>query len=139
MRARCAPDRFGATLLRAGLNKALGLQMKPFALRHVRKEFMKLPDAEYSDKLDGVTRRYMRLVYVAVLFFVLLAWVGAIVFLAPDLSWLSLLKSFQFAGGLGTVLLFICLWLNITKRVVRCAARTVYLDFYNELVVRRQT
>jgi len=27
MRARCAPDRFGATLLRVGLNKALGLTM----------------------------------------------------------------------------------------------------------------
>jgi len=29
MRARCAPDRFGATLLRVGLNKALGIKMYP--------------------------------------------------------------------------------------------------------------
>ena len=113
--------------------------MRPFALSHVRREFMKLPDEEYSARIDRIMRRYKRLLYAYFLAFILVVWVATVLLLAPDLSGQSLLKSFQISGSVGVAVGFICLWLGMSDRVVRCAERRVYLDFSAELLARRQT
>jgi hypothetical protein len=113
--------------------------MRPFALSLVRREFMNLPDEEYSARIDRVMRRYVGLLCVSLLAFILAVGAATVLLLAPDLSWQSLLKAFQFSGSVGIVVGFICLWLGVSERLVRCAARRVYLDFSNELLAWRQT
>lgn len=113
--------------------------MTHFALFHVRREFMRLPDEEYSSRLDEVMRRYTKLLYVAFFVFILVLWIAAVLLLSAASSWQELLKAFRFAGSAGIIVGCISLWLGVSKRLVRCAARRVYLDFATEVLDRRQT
>ncbi len=100
---------------------------------------MKLPDNEYASRLDIAMRRHMRLLYVAFFVLILVVWIAAFLLLSSESSWLELLKALRFAGSVGIVVGLISLWLGVTKRLVRCAARRAYLDFAAALLEQKET